>query len=770
MAELKEAVLDVQKLVSKLVKGKQPEEIQPIPTFASLHPQTTIQHTCNAQASPEIMEGIKTMSNTINSMASQMATMQSTISKMEKQLSGKNTQTITPPMTQQPSQQPSQPPQNTFIPRIPTPRTQTPRVPTPNPFQNQTPPTPMNAKPNRRKGRAELYEDQFGNACNADLSVGTNWFIKAVQTAPDIQIHYWCLVINAGNWGYLGDKGFPSRCLPDLGISCKRNFILLSIMRAFNSNTGCHRFLTPPHNPINTTDTNEMCNFYSWTFFSGIRENPPMRKGRITPAYYPGWNPDHVKALLDQRSKMGKLQAQKKPKTVSFAQAVSQTKPPPNNTTMGAQPFFTPTPLPPAPQSNGAEYAATFHNEEVFFEDLYGSIKPAPITTTVPKGGATFAAAAAGQNKPNKPIAPTNPKTKRPAFQHRQIYTLRFSRELPWKGVQTPAHIVVDKINVACKKSYNIKAILARWTKKNNLTVTFTNKSKDKNIDNAAKTIINLLAQGYTHVSFAKPAIWNKIVYRQIPCRAITDEELNGDAMNQGQLWTKEQLLKEVKDSHPLLKDVTFAYNPDWTMAEVPDEADHWNICFTIIDPDDSIANQIVESNIIMFATVIIADHWKERINLQQCNICWQLTGPHKACMQHQDGKVKGCETCRKSCVSVCRICGSKAHREDQHNKNCRQCIQTGEAIETIKSKDWKCTHLRCAVCAEGHFSDSLEFGGRNVAIQQARGRKPNYGQPLLKPESFQQRYPPAHPAYPSSYPEQGPNNSSYILSGPLFP
>ena len=103
MAELEEAVREVQKLVLNLVKGKQPET-QQIPSFASLHPQTTIQHMCNAQASPEIMEGIKTMTNTINSMASQMATMQSTISKMEKQLSGKNIQTITPPMTQQPPQ------------------------------------------------------------------------------------------------------------------------------------------------------------------------------------------------------------------------------------------------------------------------------------------------------------------------------------------------------------------------------------------------------------------------------------------------------------------------------------------------------------------------------------------------------------------------------------------------------------------------------------------------------------------------------------------
>ena len=150
-------------------------------------------------------------------------------------------------MTQQPSQ-PSQQPAHTFVPRTPTPRIQTPRPQTPSPTLVQgPPPVNNNKKPdNRRKGKSELYTDQFGNACNADLSVGANWFIKAVQTVPDIQIHYWCNVINAGNWGYLNDKGFPSRCLPDLEISCKRNFILLSIMRAFDSQSGCHKFLIPP--------------------------------------------------------------------------------------------------------------------------------------------------------------------------------------------------------------------------------------------------------------------------------------------------------------------------------------------------------------------------------------------------------------------------------------------------------------------------------------------------------------------------------------------
>ena len=126
--------------------------------------------------------------------------------------------------------------------------------------------------------------------------------------------------------------------------------------------------------------------------------------------------------------------------------------------------------------------------------------------------------------------------------------------------------------------------------------------------------------------------------------------------------WTKE-ILKEVLGSHPLLKDAEFAYAPYWTMAEVPAKADKWNLCFTIVDPDDSIAKNVVASRIIMFATVVTPDYWKEKINLQQCNICWQLIGPHKACMQHKDGKARGCKTCRKSCKPACRLCGSLSHR-----------------------------------------------------------------------------------------------------------
>ena len=67
--------------------------------------------------------------------------------------------------------------------------------------------------------------------------------------------------------------------------------------------------------------------------------------------------------------------------------------------------------------------------------------------------------------------------------------------------------------------------------------------------------------------------------------------------------WSKERLLQAVKDSHPLLANMEFAYTPDWTTANVPDDVLTHNLAFTIIDPDNSIASQVVNSPIIMFAT-----------------------------------------------------------------------------------------------------------------------------------------------------------------------
>ena len=729
-AEIEKALLQQNKLIMELSTRKEPAQtktIQPIPSFSLLHPQTVVSHTCNANASPEILEGFKSLTNTINSLAAQVASMRSSMDKMEKQLAGKLIPTISTTQTQG---QIRHTPQRTITPRPSTPRPTTPvqTLPAQNPSSAQSPPpqTNPNGKPKGAPGRPELYEDQAANAFIAELSQGANWFLERAIKCPDDQIHSWARVLSTTNWGYLSQNGFPLLCKPTLEVRCKRNFIILSIMRAFDSFQGCHKFLVPPNHPVPTTDVDKMCNYYTFTFSSGLRP-PTIRRGRITPSYYPGWTPEEVKAKLNHNAKMRNPktnpQLQNQPKTVSFASvAAGKTT---NNIPKVLQ-----------KQNNQIDWSAdngridsNYGTNEVFYEDLYGAGSDLTSFTT---NNANILAKNQSAHQAPKPSVPTNPRTKRPAFQNRQIYTLRFSRDAPWKGIQMPAHIVTDKINVACSKNYNIKAILAKWTEKNNLTVTFSNESKDADIAKAAKTIMDTLAPGHPAISFSKPTIWNKIIYRQVPCRMITEAEIDGDAMREDTTWSKETLLKEVQDSHPLLKNAEFAFNPDWTTAEIPHNADTWNLCFTIVDPDDSIAKEIVRSQIIMFATLVTPDHWKERVNLQQCNLCWQLTGQHKPCMQHKDGRVKGCLTCKKACSPVCRLCGSWKHLEAEHNQSCKDCIQTGESMEKIKSKDWICTHLKCAVCTEPHFSDSQDCRGRNDAIQQARGCKPLTNQPFL--------------------------------------
>ena len=187
-AEIEKALLHQNKLILELSSSRPKSSIQPTSSSSSLHPQTVITHTCNANASPEILEGIKSLTNTVSSLAAQVASMRSSMDKMEKQLAGKSIPTITtnpsvPTQIQGPIQ-----PQRSITPRPPTPRPPTPiqTFATQNPiFTQQPPPQPnLNTKPKGAPGRPELYEDQAPNAFIAELSQGANWFLERAIKAP----------------------------------------------------------------------------------------------------------------------------------------------------------------------------------------------------------------------------------------------------------------------------------------------------------------------------------------------------------------------------------------------------------------------------------------------------------------------------------------------------------------------------------------------------------------------------------------------------------
>ena len=67
-----------------------------------------------------------------------------------------------------------------------------------------------------------------------------------------------------------------------------------------------------------------------------------------------------------------------------------------------------------------------------------------------------------------------------------------------------------------------------------------------------------------------------------------------------------------MRESHPLLEKATFIHPPDWTVRTLPKEAIYHNLCFTIEDPDNSIAENLITSNVIMFATTIRPRLWKD--------------------------------------------------------------------------------------------------------------------------------------------------------------
>ena len=81
-AEIEKALLHQNKLIIELSNRRDPiqsktsiQPVQSIPSFSLLHPQTVVSHTCNANASPEILEGFKSLNNTISSLVAQVASM-----------------------------------------------------------------------------------------------------------------------------------------------------------------------------------------------------------------------------------------------------------------------------------------------------------------------------------------------------------------------------------------------------------------------------------------------------------------------------------------------------------------------------------------------------------------------------------------------------------------------------------------------------------------------------------------------------------------------
>ena len=206
---------------------------------------------------------------------------------------------------------------------------------------------------------------------------------------------------------------------------------------------------------------------------------------------------------------------------------------------------------------------------------------------------------------------PTNTNTATPpSFQNRNTRVIRFPQGHRFTGHRLTPQQVVLRVNQT-HQHLPFQAILAKWTLKHNLTITFSKESMDKDIDDAAQSIKQCLFPENNHAIFGKAVNWSKIVFKNTLCRSYTINPEDNSIVAQD--LSPNALLEAVRESHPLLETATFVLPPEWTVKDLPEEAAHHNLSFSIEDPDGSIASTMITTEVIMFASSVRPRLWKDK-------------------------------------------------------------------------------------------------------------------------------------------------------------
>ena len=209
---------------------------------------------------------------------------------------------------------------------------------------------------------------------------------------------------------------------------------------------------------------------------------------------------------------------------------------------------------------------------------------------------------------------PVKPTQAAPAFsQNRNTRVIRFPQGNRFTGHRLTPQQVVLRVNQV-HSQLPFKAILAKWTLKHNLTITFSKDSLDKDIDEAAQSIKQCLFPDNNHAIFGNAVNWSKIVFKNTPCRSYTINPEDNSIVAQD--LNPNTLLEAVRESHPLLETATFVLPPEWTVKNLPEDASHHNLSFSIEDPDGSIANTLINTELIMFASSVRPRLWKDKFIL----------------------------------------------------------------------------------------------------------------------------------------------------------
>ena len=146
-------------------------------------------------------------------------------------------------------------------------------------------------------------------------------------------------------------------------------------------------------------------------------------------------------------------------------------------------------------------------------------------------------------------------------FQNRNTRVIRFPHGNRFNGHRLTPQQVVLRVNQV-HTHLPFKAILAKWTLKNNLTITFSKDSLDKDINEAAQSIKQCLFPDNVHAIFGKAVNWSKVVFKNTPCRTYTINPEDNSIVAQD--LSPNALLEAVRESHPLLETATFVLPPEW--------------------------------------------------------------------------------------------------------------------------------------------------------------------------------------------------------------
>ena len=197
-----------------------------------------------------------------------------------------------------------------------------------------------------------------------------------------------------------------------------------------------------------------------------------------------------------------------------------------------------------------------------------------------------------------------------PSFPKRNTRVIRFPQGNRFIGHRLTPQQVVLRVNQT-HSHLSFKAILAKWTLKHNLVITFSKESLDKDIDEAAQSIKQCLFPDNNHTIFGNAVNWSKIVFKNTPCRSYTINPEDNSIVAQD--LSPNALVEAVRESHPLLEKATFVLPPEWTVKDLPVDASYHNLSFSIEDPDGSIANTLINTELIMFASSVRPRLWKDK-------------------------------------------------------------------------------------------------------------------------------------------------------------